>query len=136
MPTESADVRPGIPRMLNLGSLRAIDWGRVQWELEEMSGVALRHVRVDRAFQLALDEARERASQFGIRDEREEVVNHWREAKSWLVAPVAVSVDLVGGGGGFELLVGFTRLGNLLGMLDRQKVAETQKHLIWIGRGS
>jgi hypothetical protein len=67
--------------------------------------------------------------------EREEVVSHWEEAKSWLVAPVAVSADLLGGGGsGFELLVGFTRLGNLLGMLDREEVREVHKHLVWVGR--
>jgi hypothetical protein len=73
---------------------------------------------------------------YGIVDDREEVVSHWREAKSRLVAPVAVSADLLGGGGGFELLVGFTRLGNLLGMLDRQEILETQKHLVWIGKVS
>jgi hypothetical protein len=55
-----------------------------------------------------------------IGDEREEVVSHWRDAKSWVVPPVVVSGDLLGGGTGFELLVGFTRLGNLLGMLDRE----------------
>jgi|SRR5450631_379687 len=48
MPAESADVRPGVPGLLELGSVRAIDWGRVKWELEEFSGVALRQVRVDR----------------------------------------------------------------------------------------
>jgi hypothetical protein len=114
--------------------VRSIDWGRVQWELEELSGVALRHMRVDRAFQHALDEARDQATQFGIVDERDEVASHWNEAMSWLVAPVAVSADLLGGGGGFELLVGCTRLGNLLGMLDREEVKETQKHLVWVGR--
>jgi hypothetical protein len=135
-PAESADVRPGVSSLLNLGSLRAIDWGRVRWELQEMSGIALRQMRVDRAFQLALDEAREQATRFGIVDEREEVVAHWKEAKSWLVAPVAVSAELLGGGGGLELLVGYTRLGNLLGLLDRQEVAEVQKHLVWVGRAS
>jgi hypothetical protein len=45
--------------------VRAIDWGRVRWELEEFSGVALRYVRVNRSFQYALDEARERTAQFG-----------------------------------------------------------------------
>jgi hypothetical protein len=28
----------------------------------------------------------------------------------------------------------FTRLGNLLGMLDRQEIAEFKTHLVWIGR--
>jgi hypothetical protein len=52
------------------------------------------------------------------------------------VPPVVVSGDHLGGGAGFELLVGYTRLGNLLGMLDREEIAETQKHLVWVGRES
>jgi hypothetical protein len=50
------------------------------------------------------------------------------------VPPVVVSVDLLGGGSGNELLVGYTRLGNLLGMLDREEVKEAKKHLVWVGR--
>jgi len=50
--------------------------------------------------------------------------------------PVMVSAELLGGGSGYELLVGYTRLGNLLGMLDREEVPESQKHLIWVGRAS
>ena len=116
--------------------VRATDWGRVTWELQEFSGIALRHMRVDRGYQHALDEARDRATQFGIVDEREDVVDHWRDAKSWIIPPVIVAGDLLGGGGGFELLVGYTRLGNLLGLLDRQEVSEVQKHLVWVGRGT
>ena len=115
--------------------VRSIDWGRVHWELTEMSGIVLRHVRVDRGYQLALDDARDHAVCYGIVDEREEVETHWREANSRIGAPAAVSADLLGGGGsGYELLIGFTRSGSLLGMLDRQEVKEMQKHLVWIGR--
>src|ERR1700691_5852393 len=84
--------------------VRAVDWGRVRWELEEMSGIALRHVRVGRGYQHELDEARDRATQFGIVDERHEVVDHVRDAKSWNVPPVIVAGDLLGGGSGIELL--------------------------------
>ena len=115
--------------------VRSVDWGKVKWEMEEMSGIALRHMRVDREFQLAVDEARDHAVCYGIVDEREEVVNHWRDAGSWLVPPVVVSADFLGGGSRYELLVGYTRLGNLLGMLDREEVKEAQKHLVWVGRG-
>jgi hypothetical protein len=115
--------------------VRAVDWGRVRWELEELSGIALRHVRVDRGYQHALDEARDRATQFGIVDDREYVVSHWRDAKSWIVPPVVVAGELLGGGSRLELLVGYTRLGNLLGLLDRQEVSEVQRHLVWVGRG-
>jgi hypothetical protein len=114
--------------------VRSIDWGRVRWELQEISGMALRHVRVDREYQHALDEARDRATRFGIVDEREEVVDHWRDAKSWIVPPVAVSFDLLGGGAGLELLIGYTRLGNLLALLDREEVPEIQKQLVWVGQ--
>jgi hypothetical protein len=126
--------KSGGPLLADLKSVTAVDWGCVSWELAEFSGVALRHMRVDREYQHALDEARDRATQFGIVDEREEVVNHWTDAKSWVVPPVVVSGDLMGGGAGFELLVGYTRLGNLLGMLDREEVPESQTHLVWVGR--
>ena len=125
--------RSGGPPLSDLASVKGVDWGRVSWELTEMTGVALRHMRVDREYQHALDEARDRATQFGIVDEREEVVSHWRDAKSWVVPPVVVSGDLLGGGSGYELLVGYTRFGNLLGLLDREEVKEAQKHLVWVG---
>jgi hypothetical protein len=128
--------KSGGPLLSDLKAVTSIDWGRVSWELQEFSGIALRHMRVDREYQYALDEARTQATQFGIVDEREEVVSHWKEAKSWVVPPVVVSGELLGGGAGFELLVGYTRLGNLLGMLDREEVKETQKHLVWVGRES
>jgi hypothetical protein len=47
-----------------------------------------------------------------------------------------VSGDLLGDGAGLELLVGYTRLGNLLGMLDKEEIPESQKHLVWVGRPS
>ena len=124
----------GGPMLSDVRSMTSIDWGRVSWELQEFSGIALRHVRVDREYQHALDEARDNAVTYGIIDDREEGVGHWLEAKSWVMPPVVVSGELLGGGTGFDLLVGYTRLGNLLGLLDRQEVAEVQKHLVWVGR--
>jgi hypothetical protein len=114
--------------------VRSIDWGRVWWELQEVSGVGLRHACVDRGYQRALDEARDRATQFGIVDDRQDVTDHWSNAKSWILPPVAIAAALLGGGSGLELLVGFTRLGNLLALLDREQVRETQKHLVWVGK--
>ena len=134
--TEGADERPGGPLVSDLKAVTGVDWGRVSWELQEFSGVALRHTRVDREYQYALDEARDHAVCYGIVDERDEVVAHWQEAMSWVVPPVVVSGDLLGGGSGYELLVGYTRLGNLLGMLDREEVKEAQQHLVWVGRES
>jgi hypothetical protein len=79
---------------------------------QEISGIALRHVQVTREYQHALDEARNQATRFGIVDERQEIVYHWQDAKSWIVPPIAVSCDLLGGGAGFELPIGHTRIGH------------------------
>jgi hypothetical protein len=100
--------------------MRSADWRSVRWELQEFSGVALRRVSVDRGFQYAVDEARERTTQFGIMDDREDVVAHWRDAGSWIVPPVVVAGQVMRTNIGVELLVGYTRIGNLLGLLDRQ----------------
>jgi hypothetical protein len=45
--------------------------------------------------------------------------------------PGRLACDLLGGGAGLELLIGYTRLGNLLALLDREVVPEAQKHLVW-----
>ncbi|SRR6266852_4540920 len=113
--------------------VQAVDWGRVIWTLEEFSGIALRQVRVDRGHQHALDEARDRATRFGIVDDRVEVVEHWRDAHSWFVPPVMVAGEVLGTNIGYELLIGYTRLGNLLGLLDRQEIPEVARHLVWVG---
>jgi len=114
--------------------VRAVDWGRIRWELQEFSGISLRQVRVDRAYQQALDEARDRATRFGIVDDREEVVAHWRDAHSWMLPPVMVAGEVFGSNVGYQLLVGFTRLGNLLGLLEREEIPEVKRHLVWVGR--
>jgi hypothetical protein len=115
--------------------VRAVDWGRLSWRLEEFSGITLRQVRVDRGYQYAVDEARDRATQFGIVDDREQVVNHWRDVHTWFAPPVMVAGEVMGSLVGFELLVGYTRLGNLLGLLDREDIPEVALHLVWVGRG-
>ena len=85
--------------------------------------------------QYAVDEARDRATQFGIVDDREQVVNHWRDVHTWFAPPVMVAGEVMGSLVGFEFLVGYTRLGNLLGLLDREDIPEVALHLVWVGRG-
>jgi hypothetical protein len=43
---------------------------------------------------------------------------------------------VLGGEAGLELLIGYTRLGNLFALLDREVVLEIQKHLVWVGKGT
>jgi len=113
---------------------RAVDWSQVEWSLEDLSGMQWRQVSVDRGYQYAVDEARWRTLEEGVSDERVAVVAHWGEAGTWLVPPVLVTGEVLGNSLRYECLVGFTRLGNLLGLLDRGTVPETARHEAWVGR--
>ena len=113
---------------------RAVDWSRVVWSIESLSGVQWRQVSVDRGYQYAVDEARWRTVAEGVSDERVAVVAHWGEAGTWLVPPVIVTGEVLGNSLRYECLVGFTRLGNLLGLLDRGTLPETARHEAWVGR--
>jgi hypothetical protein len=116
--------------------VRLIDWQPVQWEEVDLSGVALRRVSVPRPYRHAVDEARARTAKQGIVDERPEVVEHWQNAGTWLRPPVLVAGELTGTSLDSQCLVGFTRLGNLFGVLDRQEIPEAARHGIWLGRNT
>jgi hypothetical protein len=110
--------------------VRFIDWADVQWGERQVSGVALRRVAVPRPYQHAVDEARWRTLAEGIQDDRPEIIEHWHTARTWLRSPILVAGDVTGTSLGNECLVGFTRLGNLLGLLDRQDIPEYATHRV------
>lgn len=115
-------------------AVAGVDWLQVAWSEEWMSGAELRGVYVDRLFQHAVDEARSVTIQEGLYDDRPEVLAAWRQEHTWIVPPVLLSGDITGTTHRYELLAGNTRLGNLLGLMDRQEVAESQRHRVWLGR--
>jgi hypothetical protein len=114
--------------------VRFVDWAAVEWEERQLSGVALRRVAVPRPYQHAVDEARWRTREEGVQDDRPEIIEHWQTAGTWLRSPILVAGDVIGSPLGNECLIGFTRLGNLLGLLDRQEVPEAALHRVWLGR--
>ena len=118
------------------GLYRAIDWATAVWTETDLSGVMLRRVAVDRGYQYAVDEARARTLREGLVDARPAIVEHWSLHHTWLRPPVLVTGDVTGRGFQYELLVGFTRLGNLLGLLDREEVPELKRHRVWVGAQS
>jgi hypothetical protein len=117
------------------GVVRFIDWANVEWEDTELSGVALRRVAIPRPYQRAVDEARWRTAEEGVQDARPEIIEHWRTAGTWLRSPILIAGEVLGSSLDNQCLAGFTRLGNLLGLLDRQEVLETARHRVWLGRG-
>jgi len=124
--------RAGDPEFRALVGL--IDWHSVAWEEAWLTGVALRQAHVDRRFQRAVDEARAATIEDGLQDSRPEVVDCWDEQQTWLVPPVLVTGDVTGSSARYEFLLGFTRLGNLLGLLDLGTVPEGRAHRVWLGR--
>jgi len=116
--------------------VRVIDWHGVEWAETDLSGVALRRVNIPRPYRHAVDEARACTAEQGIQDDRPEVVEHWHAAGTWMRSPVLVTGEVTGTSLDTQCLVGFTRLGNLLGLLDRQEVPEAARHRVWVGRRS
>jgi hypothetical protein len=113
--------------------LRFVDWSAVRWEEGGLSGVALRQLGLPRSYQHALDEARAATARTGFFDERAQVMAHWESHRTWIRAPIVLSGDILQSSLGHELIVGFTRLGNLLGALDQRLLPESALHRIWIG---
>jgi hypothetical protein len=110
-----------------------VDWEGVTWEHQELSGATLRRVAVPRPYRHAVDEARWRTLELGLQDERSEVLEHWRAHGTWVRSPVLIAGELLGSCLGTECLVGFTRLGTLLGLLDRHDLSEQSMHPVWLG---
>jgi hypothetical protein len=67
--------------------------------------------------------------------EHSEARSRWERASKQPKTTVGVWGQDGSGGSGIEFLMGYTRLGNLSRLLDRQEVSEVQKHLVWVGRG-
>ena len=114
--------------------VKLIDWSTIAWSERPLSGGALRRVGVPRIYQLAVDEARMRTLEGGFHDDREEVMAQWQSAKTWLHSPIVLTGDVLQTAVQYELIVGFTRLGNIMGALDRQDLPESAQHLIWLGQ--
>jgi hypothetical protein len=114
--------------------VRGVDWQSVAWEQAELSGVKLRQVAVPRHTQHAVDEARALTLAEGLTDPREEVIASWRDNGTWVRSPVLVEGAVLGRPIEYQMLVGYTRLGDLLGLLDREEVRESARHMVWIGR--
>jgi hypothetical protein len=67
-------------------------------------------------------------------DDRPAIIEHWKTAGTWLRSPILIAGEVLGTSLDDECLVGFSRLGNLLGLLDRQEIPETTRYRVWLGR--
>ncbi len=113
--------------------LRDIDFSQVAWQREERSGVSLRQVAVERAFQEAVDEAYRDIIDNDLIHVREKVVTSWRETGTWIEPPILLSGAVLGTAIRDHLLVGSTRLGCLRAFLDQGVVREEARHRVWLG---
>jgi hypothetical protein len=112
----------------------AIDWRDVRWVELQLSGAVLTQVHVHRTMEAAVDAARIAVATHGVVDERSEVVTAWQRDSTWLRAPVLVDGDVSGNRVSYELVIGATRLGTLLGLFDRGELDSSARHRVWVGR--
>lgn len=114
--------------------VESVDWAGVSWDERALSGLKLRQVSAPPDYRYAVDEARSLTAAAGISDDRSEVVAAWKGQGTWTRWPILVEGALLGVPLEYVMLVGFTRFGNLLGLLDRQEISEFRPHRVWVGR--
>lgn len=66
-------------------------------------------------------------------DLRNEIVEHWKEYRTWASPPIALQRSVIGKGDGLWLVEGHTRLGVLKGLVGRGIVDGNSRHEIWVG---
>jgi hypothetical protein len=69
-------------------------------------------------------------------DGRPEVVDHWRQHRTWMISPVMLDGLIIGAGAKFHLVEGHTRLGLLAGLVHQGILQKISEHKVWIGRYS
>jgi hypothetical protein len=116
--------------------VKSVDWSRMGWSELCVSGVALRSLSVPPEYLPRVNEARARTSTSGFHDERYAVMEHWLQAKTWVRSPILIAGTVVRCAAQYELIVGMTRLGNMLGALDHGELPESAQHTVWLGRES
>ena len=121
----------GDPQLQSL--LRSVNWRAVCWAEESLSGEAFLQLAIPRPFRLAVEEARAQTMVSGFWDFRDDVMRSWREEGTWVRPPVLVEGSLLQCAAEREALVGWTRIGDLLGMLERGEVYEEYVHRVWVG---
>ena len=114
-------------------TVRKIDWLNVRWREAELTGAVLVEVQIPRDYEHAVVEARAAVQTDGLQDERSEVVSHWRGHGSWFRSPILVTGEVADLPIAYEMLVGFTRLGNLRRLMDRGELPAPKRHRVWIG---
>jgi hypothetical protein len=121
----------GDPQLQSL--LRGVNWRAVCWEEASLPGEAFMQLAIPRAFQLAVEEARAQTAISGFWDFRTDVMRSWREEGTWVRPPILVEGALLHCPAALEALVGWTRIGDLLGMMERGEVYEEYVHRVWMG---
>jgi hypothetical protein len=118
---------------LLLVAVASIDWLPVRWREAELSGTVLAQVGLPRSFEAGVQSARLTALKLLSDDEQPEGFAVWESAGTWLRPPVLVTGDVAGIEVSYQLLVGRTRLGSLVGLMERGDIPAERHHRVWIG---
>lgn len=66
-------------------------------------------------------------------DVRSQIVSHWKKENTWKRPPIFIDGSFIQGSNKYHLVEGHTRLGVLIGLLNRKITLHKDKHLIWYG---
>lgn len=114
-------------------SVATVDWAGVRFREGWLSGEVLAQVTIAREFEHAVEAARlQRLANAAVEDG----VDEWAggpDPGSWRRPPVLVTGEVLDQRVSYALVVGHTRLGALLSMLERGEMEPARRHRVWIG---
>lgn len=110
----------------------------MSWQLQELRASQIAKATVFEEFRRWTSGVTNRLRHFeedgwSCIDVRPNVVEHWREHRTWIRPPVFLAGELVGRGPDLHLVEGHTRFGVLIGLLQAGALSAESIHRAWVG---
>lgn len=114
-------------------SVASVDWAGMRFREGWLSGEVLAQLTVAREFEHAVEAARlQRLTNAPVEDGVDECAGG-ADPGSWRPPPMPVTGEVLDQRVSYALMVGHTRLGALLAMLECGQMEPARRHRVWIG---
>lgn len=114
----------------------------LKWDRAYLTGEELAYVSYFPKFSTYFNNCKKKAVDFQLKGWRcigqpENVVQHWKEFKTWEASPILIDASLVSvQSSKLHLVEGHTRLATLIGLIAQGLISPSDKHTCWIGQVS
>ena len=116
----------------------SLDIQKVKWQLRSMRASTLCRSSYNPLYASWVESVTRRLETFQKQgwhcvDRRNDVAEHWGNFQSWQTPPVLILGKFLPSKPNFHFVEGHTRLGVLRGLLEHKVLAQSSRHLVWLG---